>query len=172
MTDSDNKYDYDRFGSKGKRVGQAVADILSKDQPTYSAEDIIEGYKEKFEKSFHEAVEGGIKQGLKYPFYIYVMQHKEFWADNVVRNWFIPRQTPPHALDMIEKYPHHNKILYMVNPESNQIKICWNIPGYEDCKSILKNPAGLSSEMIKWIKDAMAGKLNRDSYEFDKEYLI
>lgn len=151
-----------------KTVGQHVADILDKPYEEVLVEDIIEEFKDEFQKGFDAAVENGIEQGFTYPFYIYIMQHKEFWADNIVRNWYIARQTPPHALDMIEKYPHHNKILYMVNPHNNRIKICWNIPGYEDLKSILKNPENLSPELVSWCKNAVAGLYEKDSYNFDE----
>jgi hypothetical protein len=154
--------------SKRETVGKAVQNILNGSREQCTTEDIIENYKQQYEKDFHKACEKGVELHYDTPFYILVLQNKEFWAENVVRNYFIPRQTPPHALDMVETYPHHNKILYMVNPHSNQIKICWNIPGYEDCKSILKNPQGLSKTMVNWIKDAMAGKFEKDSYEFDE----
>ena len=159
-----------KFNDSNKEtVGQAVQNILNGSREQCTTEDIIENYKQQYEKDFYKACEKGVEFHYDTPFYILVLQNKEFWAENVVRNYFIPRQTPPHALDMVETYPHHNKILYMVNPESNQIKICWNIPGYEDCKSILKNPKGLSTQMIKWIQNAMAGKYELDAYEFDKE---
>lgn len=165
MDASDKKYEYDRFGSKGARVGQAVCDFLSTDQPTYTAGDIIDGYSEKFCQEIEKCIETN-KGKLTSPFYVFVMAHKESWTQNVVRNWFIARQTAPYALDMIQQYPHHMKTLYMIDAENGHLKICWSLPGIEDCRSIAKNKHSYDPQLVKWIEDAFEGKLEHENYSF------
>lgn len=166
MSDIDKKYTYDRFGSKGMRVGQAVYDILSKDQPTYTAEDILNEYAPKYMEEIERCVEAN-KDKLRNPFYIFVLTHKEMWAENVVRNWFIARQTPPHGFDAVSDYPHHNKTLYLVDVKKGKMMLCWTVPGIEDCKSIMKNPMAYDPDLVRWIDECFKGKLDKDSYSFN-----
>lgn len=167
MNESDKKkYTYDRFGSKGMRVGQAVYDILSKDQPTYTAEDILNEYAPKYMEEIERCIESN-KDKLRTPFYVFVLTHKEMWAENVVRNWFIARQTPPHALDAVTDYPHHTKTLYLVDTSKGKMKLCWTLPGLEDCKSVTKNPQIYDPSLVKWIRECFEGKLDKDCYSFE-----
>ncbi|MCE5319446.1 MAG: hypothetical protein LLG04_19030 [Parachlamydia sp.] len=150
---------------KGARVGQAVSDITSKDQPTYTVGEILDGFSARFAQELEVSVNDGLKK-YKSPFYVLALTKKEFWADNIVRNWFIPRQTAPHALELMRKHPTCTKTLYVVEGNRGDIKVAWSIPAYEDCISIMKNPSIHSPELIRWIKDCFEGKLDLDSYDY------
>ena len=165
MDSNDPKYFYNKRGSKGARVGQAVSDILSHDQPTYTVGDILDGFGAKFAQELEATIEANIPK-YKALFYVLALTKKEFWADNVVRNWFIARQTAPHALDLMIQYPGYTKTLYVVNSRKGDLKVAWSIPGLEDCKSILKSPDTFSAELVQWIRDCFEGKLDRDDYEY------
>lgn len=164
MDNTDERYNYDRFGSKGKRVGQAVADILSKDQPTYTVGEILEGLGPKFASELEKCINDNLDK-YKSPFYILALTKKEFWADNVVRNWFVARQTPPYCEQMMYDYPNHTKTLYVINSDRGDLKVAWSLPGYEDCKSIAKTPDSFHPELVQWVIDCFAGKLNKDKYD-------
>jgi hypothetical protein len=165
MDANDPRYQYNRFGMKGARVGQAVADILSKDQPTYTVEEILEGFNVRFAQELEKAVNDSLEK-YESPFYVLALTKKEFWAENVVRNWFIPRQSAPYAMDMMIQYPNHTKTLYVVHEQRGDIKVAWSIPAYEECKSIAKHPATYHPELVKWIEDCFSGKLNLDKYDY------
>ena len=163
MSKQDKKYTYDRFGMKGARVGQAVVDILSKEQPVYTAGEILDAYAPKFRDELEKTIQNN-QDKFKSPFYIVVLTHKEMWAENVVRNWFIARQTPPHGLATVIDYPHHMKTLYMINSKKGDVKLLWTIPGLEDCKSIVRNKMQYDAQLVGWVEDCFAGKLDKDSY--------
>jgi hypothetical protein len=82
------------------------------------------------------------------------------WAENVVRNWFIARATAPNALDMVRQYPNHNKILYEGDKETGALDIKWNVPGIQDCISIMNNPHIYDPKLCGWIQDCFNGKLD------------
>ena len=168
MDANDKRYDYNRFGKKGKRVGQAVVDILSKDQPIYTAEEILNEYAPKFVQELEDCIKENHKKYTS-PFYVFVLTGKEMWAENVLRNWFVARQTPPHAIDMVVEFPHKSKTLYMVDAEKGKVKVLWTIPGIEDCKSIMKDPLIYDPHLVQWIIDCFEGKLNKDSYSFEEK---
>jgi hypothetical protein len=163
--DSD-KYSYNRFGSKGKRVGQAVVDILSKPQPIQTVGDTLDAFGPDFAKQIEQCIEDN-KSKYKNPFYIFVLTKKEFWANNVVRNWFIARQTAPHAFDMMEQYSNYTKTLYIVDSAKGNIKCLWSLPGWDDCLTIAKAPQKFDPELVKWVEGCFTRQLDRDEYPFD-----
>lgn len=168
MSDSkDDRYLYNRFGAKGQRVGQAVIDILSKPQAPQTVGETIDAFGPDYAKQIEECVHDNQKK-YKSPFYIFVLTKKEFWADNVLRNFFIARQTPPHAFQMMEQYPNFTKTLYLVDADKGKIKILWSLPGFSDCITVAKHTAIYSQELVKWIEDCFNRKLDRDRYTFDE----
>ena len=168
---SDEKYDYKRFGCDAKRVGQAVHDILSKEtNPIITAGEIVDAHSEKYREDLEKAIIHGSKC-YENPFYVFVLTNKESWASNVVRNWFIPRQTAIHASHAYERYPNYVKTLYMINSHSGNVKICWSLPAAHDMFSIILRKNDYHPDLIKWIEEFGEGKLDRDSYSFDYDLI-
>ncbi|NJL54189.1 hypothetical protein HC928_02735 [bacterium] len=148
---SSDKYSYNRFGSKGQRVGQAVVDILSKEQPQYTVEDILEAYSHKYIAELEDCIEKNLKR-YESPFYVFVLTKKEMWAENVVRNYFVARQSKPDMQDMIVEYPHATKTLYEIDSKKCSINLEWTLPGVEEAKSIMKNPSIYDPFLVDCIK--------------------
>ncbi len=165
LNSDDPRYQYDRFGTKGARVGQAVLDILSTDQPDYTCEEILEGMAPEFTKEMEKTINENLGK-YKNPFYVLVLTKKEHFATNVLRNWFIARQTAPYASKMMFEYPIHTKTLYIVNAERGDVKVCWSLPGIADCQAIAKNPANISQELVGWILDCFEGKLDKEGFDY------
>ena len=151
-----DKYDYNRFGSKGKRVGQAVVDILANNPAPQTVEETIFEFGPDFAKELEKTIEDN-RHRYKSPFYVLVLTKKEMWACNVVRNFFIARQTAPRSSSMVVEYPNYTKTLYKVNPKKGTVDALWSIPGHEECKSISKSPESFDPELLKWIKEAYSG---------------
>lgn len=162
-TNEASKYDYNRFESTGQRVGQAVVDILSRENAPQTVEETLDAFGPDYAKNLDDTIEAN-KTKYKSPFYVLSLLKKEMWAVNVVRNFFIARQTAPYALDLIQNYPHHTKTLYQVNSDRGHLKLCWSIPGHSECLAILKSPQSFDEELVKWILEAYSGKLELDSY--------
>lgn len=161
-----DRYDYNRFGMKGTRVGQAVVDILSKEQPIQTVGDTLDAYGPKYAKEIEKTIEEN-QDKYTSPFYIFVLTKKEFWANNLVRNWFIARQTPPHAFKMMEQYSNYTKTLYMVDAKKGKLKILWSLPGFDDCITIARRPSFYDPELVKWVEECFNRKLDKDSYDFE-----
>lgn len=158
MEANDKKYTYDRFGMHGARVGQAVYDILKTGETGTTVEDILDQFAHKFNQELENTINANEH---KYDdiYHIFVLSNKEMWAENVVRNWFIARETAPDGLDMVAQYPNHCKILYQVSKKSGEVKLKWTIPGIQDCISIVKNPQIYDPTLYKWIKECFSGSL-------------
>lgn len=157
LVEEENKYSYQRFGKKGQRVGQAVVDILSKEQPEYTAEDILEEFGGDYLKDIQQCSEEH-KSSFDGKFYIFSLLHKDlgqFGVANVLRHWKIPRETEPNSRMMMHDYPNHTKTLFEVDKKKGEITLLWTLPGFEECKSILKNPDLYDRDLIRWIGDAI-----------------
>lgn len=155
------KYDYDRFGIKAQRVGQAVYDIISHDQPDQSAEETVFEFGPDFVKELEAAIENGRKHYAS-PFYVLVLSKKEMWACNLMRNYFIARQTFPLGTDMVQQYPNHMKTLYKIDANKGNVTIMWSIPGHQECQIVAKNPAQYDPQLVEWIFQCYAGKFDID----------
>lgn len=153
-----NKYEYNRFGSKGIRAGQAVYDIISKEQAPQTVEETINAFGPDFAAELEKTIENN-RHKYTSPFYVFVLTKKEMWACNLLRNFFIARQTAPKALEMIYEYPNYLKTLYWVDSNKGHIEPKWSIPGHPECMSIAKNPHMVDPTLVQWIKDAYQGKL-------------
>lgn len=161
-----DKYSYDRFGTHGKRVGQAVIDLSSRPQAIQTVGDTLDAFGADYAKQMEECIEQN-KGKYKDPFYIFVLTKKEFWATNLVRNWFIARQTAPHAFKSMEEYSGYTKTLYIVDGSKGNIKTIWSLPSFQDCISIARQPLSYDPELVKWVEECFSLKLEKDSYSFD-----
>jgi len=161
-----DKYAYNRFGTKGQRVGQAVIDLSRGQQAIQTVGDTLDAMGADFARKMEETIEAN--QGkYKDPFYIFVLTKKEFWANNVIRNWFIARQTAPHAFKSMEEFSNYTKTLYIVDASRGNIKCIWSLPSFDDCISIARDPLSFDPELVKWVEACFNEKLEKDSYSFD-----
>jgi len=154
------RYSYNRFGSKGQRVGQAALDMMQKDHPNMTVEELMEGLSEKFLVDFEKCVQDGMKK-YEGKFHVFVLTKKDlgqFGVSNVVRNFFINRETAPEAAQMMIDYPSQTKTLYEIDPAKGDFQIKWTLPGYEECKSIAKNPQIYDPQLVKWIGETLDTK--------------
>jgi len=145
---SEDKYTYNRFGSRGKRVGQAVYDILNAtSRPQVTAEDICEARQEKYLKDLHEAAELG-KTHLQSPFYVVYMYNKEHWAANVVRGRFVRRQTEPLRETLIKDFPYFGKDVWKVDYDRCVVDFLWTQPSLENTNQILNHKSDYDEKLV------------------------
>lgn len=144
-----DKYDYERFGSKAKRVGQAVYDILKAgNHPKITAEDICEARQEQYLKDLQEAAELG-KKDFQSPFYVVYLYNKEHWAENVVRGRFVRRQTEPLRETLIQDFPYFGKDVWKVDYDRCTVDFQWTQPALENTKQILRNKNDYAKELVE-----------------------
>lgn len=157
---SKKEYSYDRFGSKGQRVGQAVYDILAKEQPQYSAEEILEEMGKRIVAYIQDAAEKGCE---KYDGNFYILHlFKKHLGEHGVANAMLQKATCFKdrlwtPLEVMQAHPHAAKTLYEVDKINGIVKLLWTVPGWEDCKTIKKNPDLYDRDLVVWVKEATEG---------------
>jgi len=151
MPNEEKRYDYNRFGVKAKRVGQAVADILNKgDVYVPTAEEIAEERKEQYLKDLKEAADLGSKE-FQSPFYVVYLFEKPHWSTIVGRGRFVRRQTEPLPENMMTNFPYFTKDVYKIDVEKGEINYLWTLPSIENFKEILKHKEQYDPAMAEWM---------------------
>lgn len=139
--------------SEEKTVGSAVYDILEKDTHAYEVQEIIDGYAQDYTNEVRECVEKNWGK-FESPFYVVVLHKKEPWALNVLRNYFIARQTEPDIKTMWTDYRHFMHTVYKVDKQKNSIDLLRSLPSPDEAKTILQNWALYDAQLVKWCQKA------------------
>lgn len=155
---SNNRYSYERFGSKGVRAGQAALDVLQNNPYQYTTEDIIDQFGRDYLNDIRECAQKE-KDNFPKKFHIFSLLNKDlgqFGVSNVLRHWKIPRKTAPLPEKMMVDYRNHTKTLFKVDSQKGKIDLLWTLPGYDESKSILKNTKIHDPSLVKIIKDVFS----------------
>lgn len=156
MTDKD--YSYNRFGSKAVRVGQAVLDLYD-DHPN-TVEEVLddmglgEGCRQTILDEF-------TRSRGHYPdkYFILSIFNKalvEMGIDKVYKTSVRSFVLPLDKTNVMNSHPHCVKTLYSVDALTEDIRPIWSIPGWEECKSILKYPKLYDPELVASVKEVAA----------------
>lgn len=162
MVELNKKYSYDRFGSKGVRVGQAVADILSQEQPEYTVEDILDQFGKDYLNMIRKLADDS-KNLYESPYFILSLLKKDlgqFEINNVLKHSARPFQLKPSAKAVADAHPGSTKTLFEVDARTGEINLVWTFPSYQECVSVLKNPNLYDQDLVKYITAYAEGKLD------------
>ena len=154
----------DKIKKDPSKLGQAVYDILSKEQHTQSVEQTVDAMTPKYFEELSKAVDEGCKK-FKSPFYIVVQRKKETIGGaimNVVHHKYVTRQTRPLAKFLRDEFPNADHDLYEVNSEKGTMTLVYTLPTAQDSKTILKNPEMYDPKLVEWIIYYNQGRLDLD----------
>lgn len=147
------------------KLGAAVYDILSKEQPMQTVEETMEAMTPKYFEQLMQAIEKGCKD-FKPPFYVIVQRKKETIGGsvvNVLKHQYITRQTRPYANFLRSEWPNADHDLYEINADKGTITLVYTLPNAQDSKTILKNAECYDPQLVQWIKDYDQGKIDLDN---------
>ena len=144
------------------KLGQAVYDILSKEQYSQSVEETIDAMAPKYFEELSKAVEKGCKD-FESPFYIVVQRKKETIGGtvmNVLKHQYVTRQTQPKAKFLRTEFPNADHDLYEVDSVKGTMTLLYTLPSAQDSKSILKNADCYDPKLVEWILAYNRGTLD------------
>jgi hypothetical protein len=148
----EDKYAYNRFGSKATRVGQAVYDLMVRgDNQTLTAEDIAENNQQKYISELFIAVDRGMKS-YEVPFFIVVLFNNEPSLVNVGRLRYCPRQTEPTKEFLMTAFPYFHKDLWKIEEGKGPV-YQYTLPSLENFREILKNRNSYSEDLHKYTAE-------------------
>lgn len=140
------------------KVGEKIYEFMQKPQERIEVGEIVEEYSKKYVQEIQDTVNNNLDK-YKSPFYIVVLHKKEPWSVNVMRNWFIARQTKPLASVLRHDYPNHSHTVYEVDSTAHKVDVLWNLPTKQDSRTIKKAKDLYDPTLVKWITDFETGRL-------------
>lgn len=152
------------------KLGQAVYDILSKEQSVQTVEETVEAMAPKYFEELMKAVDEGCK-AFQSPFYIVVQRKKETLGGaitNVLRHKYVTRQTKPRASFLRYEWPNADHDLYEVDNEKGTMTLVYTLPSAQDSKTILKNADCYDPKLVEWITAYDRGCLDAEPSDTDK----
>lgn len=157
---TEKKYTFERDPTpKNIKVGQAVYDILNKEHSSQEVGETLEMMAPKYLEELRSTCFNGSKM-YKAPFYVVVLGKKEVWAMNVLRHWFIARQTKPDSRVLMKDYPNYFQDVFEYNNDSGDCKLLWSLTAHWNHSEILGKKDLYHPELVKWHQDHYEGKLS------------
>jgi len=118
---------------------------------------------EDYEKNFFKAFERG-KSQYQADFYVVVLTKQERLMDNVIRNYFIVRESCPT--------PNFDQIVYRCDHKKKSIDLLWTIPGKKTCNAYRHKLLEVPEEeraLLDCILSFYDGSLLRTCKKLNKE---
>ena len=151
------------------KLGQAVYDILSKEQHVQTVEETTAAMTPKYFEELSKAVDSGCKD-FSSPFYVVVQRKKETIngsVTNVLRHKYVTRQTKPYAYFLRTEFPNADHDLYEVDSEKGTMTLLYTLPTAQDSKTILKNAEMYDPKLVEWIVAYNRGTLDNQKADPD-----
>lgn len=123
--------------SKRDTLGKISSDLLQKDAPEIKIQEQQEAMQEDYMKNLLEAVDRGYLRYRK-SFFIHVETKAEKLMPNVLRNYFIDRETCPT--------PNYDQTVFRYNNERGQVEFIWTIPCRDACHHLKANALQVADE--------------------------
>lgn len=142
---------------KTSKVGKAVYDILSKPQESQEVGETVDAMGPRYFDELFDTISAN-RDRLPSPFFIVVLRKKEPWALNVLRQWFVARETRPSAKFLRHEFPNHDHDVWLINTKDEKFQLLWTLPTAKDSLTIIKNAECYHPDLIKWIQSYNEGK--------------
>lgn len=150
---------------KRDTVGKISSDLLANSSVLdHSAEEQMKEQLDAYESNMFEAIERG-KQSFPHDFYIVVETKKEPKMKNVIRNYFIVRQSCPT--------PQYDNSVYRFHRESEHCEFLWVLPSRDVYNMIKNNALNLPKEereLLQFVLEDADGTLLKRCKKLNGEF--
>ncbi len=109
---------------KKETVGKIALDLMKKTPDTRSVIELEREMHTDYEKNVYEAVETG-KKMFDGDFFVVVLTKREKLLQNIMRHYFLPRQSCPT--------PDYDQAVYHYHRLDDKIEFLWVVPSKEAC---------------------------------------
>jgi len=145
-------------------VGKISWDLLAKaDILDHSADEQMREQLDTFEEEMYKAIDRG-KQTFPDGFYIVVETKKEPKMKNVIRNYFIIRQSCPT--------PQYDNAVYRYHSISEQLEFLWVLPSRQVYNMMKENALDIQKEerqLLQFVLEDADGTLLRKCRQLNGE---
>lgn len=148
---------------KRETVGKISSDLKQKEAPTQSPIELEQEMHRDYEKNVYECIERS-KKDFDGDFYVVVLTKREKLMDNVLRHYFLGRQSCPT--------PDYDQTVYHFHRDGDDLEYLWVIPDKESCQMLYANKAIVDPseyELLDCVLRFMDGTLLREAKKRNKE---
>lgn len=146
-------------------VGKISNDLLTQESPTRSPFELEQEMHRDYEKHVYDCIDQGKKDYVG-DFFIAVMTKRERLMTNVLRNYFVARQSCPT--------PNYEQAVYKYHRSEERIEFLWVIPDRETC-IIMKEQAlevvPEERDLLQFILEFADGTLMRLAQKLNGEII-
>jgi hypothetical protein len=146
-----------------KTVGKIAVDLMQGPQENKDSIAQTDAMLSDFDKNFYEAFDRG-KAQFSGIFHVVVITKKERLLENVLRNYFLVRESCPT--------PDYDQTVYRCDQKRQIIDLLWTVPNIQACEMFRDRADSVPSEQKELLKCVLAfydGTLLRRCKEFNKE---
>jgi len=148
---------------KKKTLGEVSLELLRKEEKFIPHEQ-AEWQLEKYENEINIAINKGLKKFPNKDFYITVLTFKDRLLKNVIRNYFITRESCPT--------PTYDQTVYKYHYKDKKIEFLWCIPARDICLLLMDNALYLDpyeKALLKFVLDFKNGTLLKLAKKLNNE---
>jgi hypothetical protein len=124
--------------NKKPTVGKVATDLAQKETSSRNPIELMRELLTEYDKNIWQCVDNYKKEHHKTDFYIVVVTKKEPLLPNVLRNYFIARNTCPT--------PDYDQTVYRYIIKDDEIEYLWVIPSKYACQVLIENVAHVVPE--------------------------
>lgn len=148
-------------------VGKAATDLYKnfKDN-THCAEEQMRENLTEYEKNINLCIQNSLKK-FNGDFYVTVLIKKERLFKNVIRHYFLGRESCPT--------PEYDQIVYKYDRKNDNLAFLWVIPSLDNCQILYNNPFNLDYDekaLLKMVLDFYDGTLLRLAQTLNGEIIL
>lgn len=118
---------------------------------------------DSWESQLMECLERGMSR-YEGDFYLTVLTKKERLLENVIRRYFIDRQSCPT--------PEFDQTVFRFCRKDDALEYLWTVPDIQACHELYANAISVSDELkplVEMVLDFRSGKLDKLAIELNKE---
>lgn len=148
---------------KKPTVGKIALDLMNQKQENKDSIAQTQAMLTDYEKNFYDAFDRG-KAQFQGDFYVVVLTKKERLMGNVIRNYFIVRESCPT--------PEFDQIVYKCIKKENAVELLWTVPNIQACDHYRTYPLEVPNEqrdLFNNILNFYDGSLLRLCKKLNKE---
>jgi len=149
--------------SKKITVGKVATDLAAQDTVAQSPIELEREVHKEYEQNFNDCLERGKKQ-YQGDFFIVVVTKKERLLPNVLRHYFLHRNSCPT--------PDYDQAVYKYHRKHDGYEFLWVIPDKNSCKRILQDALYLPEsqhDLLRFVMDYADGELMKKSKKLNGE---
>lgn len=136
-------------------VGSKSRELMMKDPETRDPIELEREMQQNYLKDLKECIDRG-KKAYQGPFFVVVINKKEPLMPNVIRQYFLHRQTCPRS--------DYDQSVFRFDPKSEMIDYLWTVPDKETCmrlKTFALEVDKTEHELRNMVIDFYDGTLDR-----------